>query len=487
MQTPRRLALAFLAVLAVLGALFALAPPVRARQADDRPPLPPGHAARGGGDLLTFAELDAVLADRYASSHSGQEVLRHLVRCELLEHLARERGIEVTGAELTRRWKELDAELRAAGVEEGIAGKLRESHIDVETFRETLRLAIVHEQLTRGALGLRKGDPVSGEQQEIWIDQEIAARGLEELPPPFADGIAARCGEISVAASLFRERLRIGLATDDVRETAFQILLARLLERRLPPLESGATEDERAQARRARIERAIDAELERRRAETLADPRYGGQTYDTILRAQGVRLENYRQDPAVRVAALSRLIVDLRHGEDGLRDAYERERDFYEGRWGAAIPARWIFRRASARANELVPHTFEEAKAELDALAPALVDEARFAGAAQKKSDDRFTRDKGGEIGWVTRLAPSVPEELRELIFAAAGVGTVPEGGKLVGPLRLPDGIALLWIRPTRPSPPWEQMQERVHHELRKRTIEAALPRETFVTFLDEE
>ena len=57
--------------------------------------------------------------------------------------------------------------------------------------------------------------------------------------------------------------------------------------------------------------------------------------------------------------------------------------------------------------------------------------------------------------------------------------GTIPEQGRMLGPVRLDSGCALLWASARRPSPSWEEMSERVHEELRRRLLESEMPRES--------
>ena len=71
-----------------------------------------------------------------------------------------------------------------------------------------------------------------------------------------------------------------------------------------------------------------------------------------------------------------------------------------------------------------------------------------------------------------------------EWIFAAGAAGELPEGGLAVGPVELSTGMALLWISARRPSPPWEEMREHVHRELRKSFIDETLTREEVLSFL---
>ena len=63
------------------------------------------------------------------------------------------------------------------------------------------------------------------------------------------------------------------------------------------------------------MDKAIDAELDRRRAQFAADPQHQGLTYDQVMAATGIRLDRLRHDPAIVIAALSKLWVERAHGD----------------------------------------------------------------------------------------------------------------------------------------------------------------------------
>ena len=42
-----------------------------------------------------------------------------------------------------------------------------------------LRVALLQEQMTREELNVPSGEPVTGDQQEIWLGQAMSRRGLE--------------------------------------------------------------------------------------------------------------------------------------------------------------------------------------------------------------------------------------------------------------------------------------------------------------------
>ena len=450
----------------------AAAPTGPSAQAQDR--LPPGAAAAARDTSISLSQLDRVLVDRYAMSPDGREVLSHLIDCAVIEHLADSQGVEVSEAQISQRFAELDRQAQDSGVEGGLVKMLRERGVVLEVFLETLRLGMLHEALTRSALDIEPTTPLTPEQQTVWLEAQRERMGVLEAPLPFEEGVAARVGEdVAVSEVEYRESLREMLDPTDVQETCYLLLLRALGEARF-----GATLEA------ADYDLAAEAELERRRAKAAADPRYQGIDYERILDAQGVNVATFHEDPAVRVAALAHLWVDRTNTDEDLQRQYEERRDHYEGRYGMALQTRAIFLNAARITNDQNPRTFERARAELAALKEEIRTEEEFSTVATATSEDAFTRRNGGDLGLVTRRDTRVDAEMLEWIFAAGAAGELPEGGLAVGPVELSTGMALLWISARRPSPPWEEMREHVHRELRKSFIDETLTREEVLSFL---
>ena len=422
----------------------------------ERAPL----AARGRELELTLPELEPVLLDRFAMAEQGREILDLLLKARLLEVLAREAGIEVTNGDVNERWAKLDRQAKLSDPR-GIAGQLEDSGLAPEEFREFLRLAIVQERLTRRAMELEPDVPVSGDQQEVWLKQEMDQRGLELPPPPWSEGFVARCGNVEIGVDEFGAFLRQRLEREAVRDTAWHMLLEKGLRKRMPDLSSEA------------IAAGIEAEIERRRRKHMLE--HPGISFEQRLGAAGRTLETLQGDPSVLVATLTRLWVD-RSGPEGLREAFEAERGFFEGRFGRAVRAHMLFLIAGKFVNDLVPRSFEEAERQLVEYRGRIGNREDFEALAGTYSEEPRSRNERGALGWVTSGDPRVPETIRAALFDFVDTGNrVPAEGTAVGPVRLESGSALLWVSEVRPSPTWEVMSERVHEELRRRLVEDIL------------
>ncbi len=431
---------------------------------EPRPPVSSSSlGARGKGLEVTTGELERVLLERYAMNEQGRELLELLVRTKLLELLAREGRIEVTDEDIARRWSELDRAARASGESRGLSGELEERGVSIADFRETLRLQIVLERLARAALGRSERASVSGDEQEVWLTQEISERGLERPAPPWPDGVVARCGKLEVGAAEFGVFLRKRLPRDEVSETAWHMLLLKGIEKRMPDLAPEARE------------RAVEGEIQRRRKRHEAE--FPAITFEQRVGASGRTVELLRADPSIQIAALTHLWVDRATGAEGLRKTYEAERSYFEGYFGRAVRTHMLFLVAGRFVNELQKRTFEDADLELARIAERVGNLDDFVALSGELSEEPTVRSSRGDLGWVTRDNPRVPAPIRKAVFEHVERGAaIPAGGRLLGPVRLDAGSVLLWISELRESPSWEGMAEIVHEELRRRFVEDVMP-----------
>lgn len=428
-------------------------------------------AARCLEQVLAWPALDDLLIARHALGEDGRSALRQLLRARLLDRLAEESKLDITKAMLQARWEAIDREILAGGSSGGLVGYLKDEGVAAEVFREFLRLGMVQETLARRALGIPEGREVNAEQQEMWLDQVIEQRGTDWPAPPWTDGIAARCGDVSVSAKDFTLFLRTQLPSDVVREACYQLLLEQRVHARMPDISAEA------------LHQAVEAEVGRRRADVAEDPRYKGLSYEQVLSAQGMALDTVRQDPSVVCAALATLWVDRSFGEEGLRKIYAEERATFDGLHGEAREVRALFLRGAVFANQLNARTFAQAEAKLAELAEQVASIDDFTRLVAEQSEDATSRDKQGLLGWVPRGDERVPAAIREAVYSAAGRDR--GAGRLVGPVRLANGAVLLWVGARRPAPGWESMRTAVHAELRRRFLEDCLRRDCVVTFLD--
>lgn len=438
-------------------------------------------AARGGDRVLSFDEFDSILLLRHGASEAATAALTHLCNSGLLRVLAQERNVRIDERDIEARWQELDREIKQTG-ESGLHAYLKKSGVDTVEFRDHLRLGLVQERLAKQDLGIPPDRPISGEQQTNWLNGVLRERGLTRVEAPWKDGVVAHCAGLSIRVEEFVRELRKEVSADDVGNIAHQMLLERGILERMPdvPPES--------------VERAVGDELARRRAETREDPRFKGLSYEQVLRAQGVDAERIELDPAIRVAALSRLWVDRKYPDEKLRERYESDRARYDGLFGEAIETHVLFLRAAEFENDLNPRSFAEAERELAALAERVRTRTEFQYEAQRRSEDRATREKEGFWGWITRGSGQIADSVKEAIFDALDSGRYDPAApaddpqkRVVGPVRNKSGVVLLWLGDRRPAPTWDEMKENVHRDLRRAFLEEVLPKSSVRTFRDKQ
>ncbi|MFN0242329.1 MAG: peptidylprolyl isomerase [Planctomycetota bacterium] len=473
-RNRRALTLALTISVAALLSAFAPSPPralVRAvctvGTGDDE------VAARGGDTLLLWKELDPVFLGRRAMSRDGRAALRHMTEARLLDASAKEFGLAVPESAVDARWKELDRQIQSSGDKEGITGYLRRGRLTRESFLAFLRLAIVQETLTRRALGLPDSAPVTGEQQELWMEETLRERGYVELPPPWKDGVAARTSDFEIKNDEYVRYLRQRLPEEVLREDCYQVLLARRMHARMPDL---APE---------KLERYVAEEIQRRREEANADPRYNGVPYDRLIATQGILADWLPKDPAVNIAALARAWVDRSYPPDALRRVYADERELFDAQFGDALDTYIIHLRAAGLPNELSPRSFRDAETQLARWKQEIKSLPDFQRRAKESSEDAATRESGGSLGFVTPGSTRVPKEVRAAVADALRRDALPPEGMAVGPLQLPTGVVLLWLGQKHAGGSWETMEKHVHRELRKRFVDEVLPKSSLTTYLE--
>lgn len=437
-------------------------------------------AARAGETTVSWDELDNLIFVRHANSPEGHEALKHLLKTKLLDQLAYESGLVVSEAEIEALWRETEDSLREAGQGE-LPELLAEQGMSPAEFREFLRLGVVQRTLARRALGIAEDQPISGELQETWLENEIVERGLVEPPAPWKDGTVITCGSVSIGVDEHVTNLRHRADPAALRQGLEQILLEKRLRSRMPDLAESA------------IDKAVQEELVRRRANVLADPRYKGISYDELMKAKGILIDYWPKDASLRVAALTRLWVERRYDEEDLRRTYQDEREYFDGHFGESIETWVLFLRAGVLTNEFIPRTFDEAEREIFELTRAVRSSADFEVVVLEHSEAVKSRELRGRVGFVTRLGSTLPAILRDEIFRCLDEGSYqPDLGpkdrrRLTHAIRTSEGVALCWLGERTPTPAWDEMIVHVHAELRSRVQDDSLDSKSVITYLDTE
>ena len=446
-----------------------------------------GYAARAIGDavgsegllqgergIVTFDDLNDLLIWRDGNGPNGQAALRQLLELRVIESKGRAEGIVITEAMLNERYIDLDALAKAEGTQGGLAAVIQSQGIPPEQFREYLRLSMIHAALTRAALRLPADAEVTGDQQQIWLTQELKDRGYEAKPHPFTEGVVCISGDVVITRKEFGDHLRSQVDDVDEREACYLILLERAIRARMPEVTSEGAN------------KALDREIERRSAEAEANPDYQGVSYESLLEARGLSIEAVRRDPAIRAAALAHEAIDRRHDEDSLRKIYEDERQVFDGKFGEAIELSILFKNAVEQENNPLVPSFRKVEQDLREMKAAIAGPEDFVRVVELHSQDKSTRERGGLLGQITRAGNSKElRAIREAAFAVVDADPEKAAGTIVGPIRIEKGVILGLLGARTPAPTWADMQNHVHRELRGRFLAETLDRKSVATYLD--
>lgn len=426
-------------------------------------------AAQLGDHAVSWAELDKVLLARHALGPIANNALQFLAESGLISHMGTEAGIRIAPTAVEARFAELDRQTRESGIEDGLDGHLERSNVKRADLLRALENQLVLAELTRRALGLPKGQSVPDHDQQIWLDQQLSQRPLERLARPWTDGVVARVGEVEIRADQLAVRLRDSLGRDRVRDALFQIMLAQRVEAQCADLPESAKDA------------AIELEIQRRREDTSSNPAYQGVSFDALLKAQGLDPEQYHHDPAVRIAALSNLVIDVRYAGAALEAAYRAEQQWFDDRFGESVRAYVIFAIAAETPDGIVRFTPETARARLKELRATLDSEPAFAATAGQLHQDPSNGIAATNLGRVHRADTRVDSEICNIVFAlhASGVTGVSE------PVDMSTGVALFYLGEHTATPEFAGLRDDVHTELRRRFLVELAPANRLVTYLD--
>lgn len=473
----RTLALGLVAALPLAARPCSAAAAVQSQEQGTVTAEPVELAARYHDAFVTFEELDELVLMRFAESKLGRDTRLFQLKMRVIEAIGRDLGVRSTPDEIQGMLKDIERGLQKEGAARNIDEYLELQGVSKREFLESLRVAVLQTKLARIGLGIPEGQPVTAEQQEMWLASKLQERGLEEPPAPWDDGIVLRNGDVVLTKDEFIPYLRGRLDPEERKQLLFDILRVKRMKARMPDLDPEA------------LDAAVQEELQKRKTEVQRDPRYKGLDYDQLLQSQGILIDSWPRDPNIVMAALSQLWVRRKYTAEGLREVYETERPYFDAQFGEALEAYVLFLNASTLPNEFIPRSFADAENELNELAAGLTSFATFQQAVELESQDRASRERKGYLGWVTRTGTSGPSPARDALFGALDSGTykptlpADSTDRLAGPVRTNRGVLLLWIGQRRPKPSWDEMIVYVHKTLRKRFVDEALEPAEVLTY----
>lgn len=387
------------------------------------------YSLRGERRSVSKVQLALELAMHLRLRPEGQEAIQFLVNAALIELEASAQGVTVSEAEVDATLKELARQFEAQGKDFG--QMLERRGYSPEDYREQIATGLLHRKLTQKALGR---DQVDGAMTELWSedarDRHEVITDPERLPP----GVVARVDGKAIGLRTLGELLMRTQGSASKEERIRKVVAREIIK--------AQAED---RSLRLSIEE-IDAEIERRRAEVEANPRYAGVPFEKLLESLGHSVSTLRASPDFRAQILLKRLVELDHPRERLVRELRENRAAVLLQHGARRQLEVLFLRAAETPTEFVPRTFEEAESRMETLREGIVAGAPFGTVARLNSDDPGTKARDGALGWRNRADAILPSAVMEAAFAA-------EIGGLTPAIRGDDGVYLVRVAAVEPPP----------------------------------
>ncbi|MBX3464427.1 MAG: peptidylprolyl isomerase [Planctomycetes bacterium] len=397
--------------------------------------------------VVTRADVALEMAMHLRRRDRGKEACDMLVDAWLTRRAAQQAKVMPTREEVAAFWRELQAQLRAAGREPDDFAAVRNTSL--EQWYEDLAVQMAQERLVRHTLGLGANEAVSPDMLKLWLQEERRKSKLVTDPDALPAGSCARIdGTDLPLADLGFLLLR---TSEDAEVDRFvrQLVYLQAIERL--GRREGVT----------LAEADLDRAIAQRRDEAARDPRYRGVPLEQLLQAEGLTVPALRQLRVFRGQVLLDKIALHRFPDADLLAEIQRDRQAALDLVGPRRRLGVIFVRALAEPNLLVPLDFPAAERKLNGVRERLQRDD-FAHVAAVESEDGPTRAQGGEAGWHRRRSGELPEAVLAAAFA------LPAGG-VSAPVRSEEGCWLVKVLDVDPTPSDQRLLENLR---RYRAIE---------------
>lgn len=446
--------------------MLALCLPALLMSPPQDPGLPGAIARYRLGERTTVVARDELALEMAWHEHRrdpGRRAVQHLVNTTLVAAEAEAKGLMPEADEIRAFWEELKKQFRAAGRDpEDFAAVRNTSH---EQFLADLGMQLAQKALVRAELGLTDDEPVSREMLTLWLQEARRRHEVVEDPEELPLGTVARVDGRPIPILALGHLL---LRTSDHEQRARfvrQIVLQQILEARARELGIEVTEKD------------IERELEERRREAEANPRFRGLTFEQLLETQGLTPERLGKSRLFRAQILQEKIAAALHPDEELREELAADRQGVLDRVGPRRRLGAIYVRSLEEPNELVPRGFDEAREHLETVRERILAGAAFERVAMVETEDPASKVDGGDLGWVNRNSERLPEAVRAAAFA------LPIGG-LSEPVRTEDGYWLIKVLDAEPPLAEGEILERMRGEKEEKLL-ADLLEAAEIEFLD--
>lgn len=430
-------------------------------------PLEPGAAARFDRTTVGFREFDIYLGRRFLKDSLGKQALDYIVRDLVLGFEIEKRNIQIAASDFDEALRAMDAQLKQA-TGRSLDGELAAKGMDRATFEAIYRKQVACERLVRADLGLQQTDPITSEQQELWIADRVKRASIITDAARLGEGIVATVNGKIVSLENLGNTIRLKLSKSDARDAIRAFLGIVIIHAR-------------AVAAGVKCEAAdLEAAIDRRRERFARNPMMTGVTFEQFLEARGNSLDDVRADPALRAEAELWKLASIQFPDEEVDVRYRSRREYYDGLFGEQRRVSWIFLYADESPNALIPDSYESADAKLKDMIARAESPADFGRLASIYSKHDDSRKRQGELGWLHRREQNVDREVLEAAFKAD-----PAKPGVIGPVRTPKGSALLYLHGARPAPAMDIMRRAVRGDLTADLFRKFAEEANIVTYLD--
>ena len=290
------------------------------------------------------------------------------------------------------------------------------------------------------------------EKLNLWL-ADLTGRIVvkqEDLPP----GTAVIIDGERISDVTFGHRLRALLDKKDASRVLTEMIGIQVIRAKAKALGVSLTEED------------VEEEIRYRTDRLHAWKGLESISFESFVQAsEGKDLDAYKQSEKFRCELLLKKICDSLHHEAYLQDFFEKNRLFFENRYGRAVRLSTIFLKAvqfeDPLNRQVKTRSFEEAEEELKALKDRLlIGEVTFEEMARVYSEHASGK-KGGDLGFIP-VGIRGWEEITNAAWKA-------KQGTVLGPFRTPEGCHLVKITAKRDAVTYEAVRDKVKTEARRR------------------
>jgi parvulin-like peptidyl-prolyl isomerase len=391
-----------------------------------------------------------------ADNPVGRDTLNSLIDEVLVANEANRRSVVVSEADLDRRIAQLDCQLRQHKT--CLDVEMRNKGITMDVFRSKLRKQALLEMLAREDQRIPADQPVSNDQQKVWLKNKRDASKIELDRSKLKRGECALVDGTPIEDRTFVRTLLSAAERKEIRRVSdflMQYVFAMsLLEQAAGPL----TDED------------VELEFQERKYEFESNPEYKGIEYEMIVKERtGLDPQALKKSRGFRMnAAVSKLSKKLFSPTD-IKGYYDTNLAWF----GPRYTVRHLLIKGSDRplrdqSGKALTQPLAQAKRQIDGIRRELEEGKRFEDLVQFYSEHLPTRLKGGLLeSFTPKTAPPAFPELGEAV-ATLEIGRVSE------PILTSAGYHLVKLERTEPAPPVGDVESRIRQHLGSRYFNEA-------------